>query len=179
MKTKYFFVLVTTFLTVGVCNDAQAFPFDLSDFTLDAGVDFNGGTVTIDEENGNKGSSFYNDNFKVDPNAISLTVDYSFSTTIYNFDWLVVKVNDVMDFALTGNVSGIYTLDLSAYLGDTISLSFALEPDASDSEFGSLATFSNFDLVLAKNLQTPVPEPATAFLFLTGFVGIAVFRKMS
>ena len=177
MKKKYLSGFVAGLLSLGVAGFVQAVPLDLSTFTLDGDVTLSGGTVTIDESNGLWSSYFYDDSFFVEADALSLSVDYELTSGIDDIDWLVTKVDYVYDLEVNVPSAGTYTLDLTAYQNTTISLAFGLEADWSDWGYGSVATFSNFDLVTVSNSQTPVPEPATMFLFASGLVGLVASRK--
>ena len=173
MKKKYLSILAAGLLSLGTASLANATPLDLSTFTADGDVTVSGGTVTIDETSGLWSSYFYDDFFSVGADALSLSVDYSLSSGMDDVDWLVAIIDDgsnyFYDLEITGNNSGTYTLDLTPYQNSTISLSFGLEADFSDWDYGSVATFSNFDLV---SDAAPVPEPGTMVLFGTGLAGL-------
>lgn len=172
------FVIITIFSS---SNSTLATPLDLSTFTPDGDVNVSGNTVAIDESSGLWSSYFYDDFFAVASNALYLSVDYELTSGIDDYDWLVVILDDgtgpYYDLEVTGNNSGTYLLDLSPYQGSTISLTFGLEADYMDWAYGSVTTFSNFDLTLRTQPNGAVPEPATILLFGMGFVGLFARRK--
>ena len=170
-------------LVLGLSTGAQATPLDLSTFSIDGDVTVNGGMVTIDEASMGWGSYFVDDSFGVGADTLSLSFDYELSSTIDDYDWLVAIINDgvnnIYDLEVTGTNIGTYIMDLTAYQNSTISLSFGLEADWSDWAYGSVASFSNFDLTTSggTGTQAPVPEPATMLLFGTGIAGLVGARR--
>ncbi|WP_163340808.1 PEP-CTERM sorting domain-containing protein [Desulfopila sp. IMCC35008] len=181
------------FLMTGI-HQAQSEPLDLSTFSLEGNtsVDLITGIVTIDELDTSIGYSYFaNDSFFVDADMETLTVEYSLSSTEYDFDWLVVKVDDdpadgvmaLYDLEVSPPypydptpVTGTYTLDLISYQNSNIGLAFGLEYDWADWAYGSVATFSDFE-VIRSNGTAPVPEPATMILFGTGLAGVFAARR--
>ena len=183
MRKLIILILAAAFITCGI-ETAQADALDLSTFTSDGDVyvDLAGGTVTMDETSSLWSSYFYDDNFFVAADALSLSVDYALTSGIDDVDWIVTQVDYIYDLEEMGPTSGTYTLDLTPYQNTTISLAFGLEADWSDLGYDSVATFSNFDLVTVSNSgPAPVPEPATMVLFGTGLAGLigASKRKRS
>lgn len=177
MKKLLLSIFIAGLLVIGAVGSVQAIPLDLDTFTIDGDVTVTGGVVTIDESSGLWSSYFYNDNFFVEADALSLSFDYELSSGIDDIDWLAIQVDYVYDLLVTVPITDTYTLDLTAYQNSYISLTLGLEADSLDWGYDSVATFSNFDLVSANNSQTPVPEPTTMLLFASGLVGLVVSKR--
>jgi len=172
---KRFIQSILFFLLILLSCNAWALPLDLSNFGADSGVTESGGVVSFEEQENYSAIYFYDDYFNVPSNAVNLTYNYSLNLGDQNDDWLVAVINFTDYVMEIGNTdSGTWTIDLSSYQGQTISLAFGME--SNDQIFGSAATISNLDLTTTGT--TAVPEPPLLLLFGSGLAGLfGIMRK--
>jgi len=177
-KISMLFIILSVILCV---SSVFAAPVDLSTFVAepnDSGiVDIGTDTITFYESMDYGFIYAANDFFSVDENATELTYGYSLTPgTTDDYDWLVALVDDsyVMEIEQIG--AGSFSIDMTAYQGQTISLVFGLEYDwENDWGYDSIGTISNIDIAVP---DASVPEPGTIILLSIGILGLAGIRRI-
>ncbi len=175
MKKLSAIFMVLSFLCV---SSVYAVPVDLSTFSAEPNdssiVDIGTDTITFYESMDYGYIYAANDAFEVADDAIELTYDYTLAPgTDDDYDWLVAIVDGGYEMEIERIGAGSFSIDLTPYQGQTISLAFGLEYDSwEDWGYDSVGTISNLDMAGA-----PVPEPATILLLGSGLAGLIGFGR--
>ncbi len=174
MKRVILFMVVTFLFVFSKGSFASSIDLDLTSFATDTGVSISNGVVRF-TENEAVAIYAYNDVFYVPANATSLSYNYSFALGGQgSLDYLVTQLNyTTYVMAIDYSGSGSFTIDLTPYQGQTISLAFGLESDSYDDKtLISIAQISN-----VKMETTPVPLPTSFLLLGSGLLGVVGIRK--
>jgi len=193
-----FFVVVTVLLTMVTVSNAQAQPMCYSEY-------YTGSQLVVEDDELNDMFTFQFDVWDDTYNGTSasgLTLAYDLATV--QGPWLsgsiIVELSDFTGtesaFILAGLPGGSTILPLVSYdasdgyvLIADLDVSLIPYSGPSRGEFfvnvgigsdGDANTISSFNIELvAIEVCTSVPEPATLFLMITGMVGLAGFRRKS
>lgn len=182
MKYIWSILILGIFLCIAFISvdTALAVPLDLSGFSSLGTVTENGGVIDFIENDTDPAIYFYNDSFDVPTDATTLSFDYALNLGTGDTDYLQFNINYIEEWHTDVDGTGHAEVDLSPYQGQTISMDWGLIWNF-DSSVSATASVYNIDL--AKEAASPVPEPSTALLLiigvisLLGFGGVLRFKK--
>ncbi len=166
MKTirLLYLIIIVSLMAVS----AQATPLNFTDFTRSTSVTLTGSSAELSEDS-TSSPVYMRDEFTT--NGV-LSFDYDLQVAEHNEDYFDFYLgNDSIPLFSEGGTQGIYKghlqYDLSNFIASEVSVIFALSSGWEDSLYNSCLTISN-----AVINPSPVPEPTTMFLFVSGLGGI-------
>jgi len=188
-RHRSIFVLVSIALFLAIPTLGFTALMNLNTFTADptVAVSANGQSAVFTEDQYISPVSLLLIPFVVPGNALSLSFDYNLAVAPGNEDYFHAKLFDLgtgdsltgFDLGDVGGLEGTHagpTLwDLTSLRGQSVGLVFDLGYGYDDFGLESVLTVSNVDLSTS---VTPVPEPGTLMLMVSGLGGLGwVSRK--
>ncbi|MHC1725304.1 MAG: PEP-CTERM sorting domain-containing protein [Syntrophobacteraceae bacterium] len=163
---------------------AGATPIDLGTFAHDLGVNVSGSSASFYLQDPFGVESIHSSSFFVPLDAIEISFNYTLDPGVGTIDWFAFTIGLPVPpggsplspiLSVTDSVTSSFHLDLTAYQGQTISISWALLwGGPTNSTMPSRASISNVELLT----RTSVPEPTTLFLLGGGLLSLCVIRRL-
>ncbi len=174
MKKRFIFLICCTFFLL-YSSFAWSCHIDLSSFQTNSGITlipgeiYDGEAAFFEEIIGsNENVILKNDAFNIPSNAGDLIFQYIFISDTGGNDHLRATINSTNLIDIYTTKTGWYSMDLSPYQGQMVSLSFELLTHNSPVE--SKAIISNLDII-------PVPSPTSMFLLASGLIGLVIRHR--